>query len=173
VRLGPKIDSYCKASGEKIIKNTPPGTDSLFIDASGSDFNFRNGNKIKSVGSRNMKYGHKLTAGGKLKYIEYKEKDRKSGKYVFKRKNLYQKSEPVEDVEKISSPYSVISKNMVSEEDKNLGLIGSKTSFIDNNTQEVIATTTFFYSRSHRRFCGHIENNKFSIRDFISRVFNE
>jgi len=93
-----------------------------------------------------------------------------TGQHKYRRHVLKDwKGSPVNEIE---SEYGLFHKDLTTDAEKKLGISGAEVEIRNLGTNEVIATTTYFVSSRHQRFCGNAPNGEFSVSAFIIRALN-
>jgi hypothetical protein len=117
--------------------------------------------------------GEPLVNSGLLQSME-KRNDRplaeEDGQAKYRRHVLKDwKGTPVNELE---SEYGVFQRDLTTEDDQRLGIRGAEVSIRNLRTNDEVATSTYFISSKHRRFCGHAPNGDFSVTTFVIRALH-
>ncbi|MHC9511961.1 hypothetical protein [Kangiella sp. M94] len=163
-----KFKEYCKSSGENIYESIVTPVESVYVSAGERRFRFDEKGKVRSTGIGTL--GRYLLNKNIISFIEMDNTRKKSpgdGAYIVEGAK---KRSPTTTNE-LKSKYGIFSTQLVSEEDRKLGITGEEVRVVDISNKKVLADTTYFYSKPHRLFCGHYENDIFSTYEFVLRVF--
>lgn len=167
----PVFEEMCKGAGDKVYSKKNGAKGILFNPDAGALYT-----DIKDGVSRSR--GGGIIANGlmyryKIQFIEIaKHSSSPQGDTsvtYYRKKSGDLKKYPIELP---ASEYGVFTKTITGKREKSIGITGKRTEIIDLHTQEVVASSVYFVSRSDWRFCGYAPNGTYSTDAFISRSLN-
>lgn len=158
-----------KIAGEKLLTQPKVEVTELYLDSDGGPNYDQIKNGIYGGAGSGLLSG---SLSGVLSYVEVKDRYlEKATPEKYRRLKQFGswKGEPTNS---LSSRYGLFAKDMVNDSDRAMGLEGQEFSIVDLQTNEPIATTTYFINKKNRRFSGHTINGRFHLLDFVTRALN-
>jgi len=166
------FEKLCQDAGEEIA-STAIKPKSIYFDPD-SDIAFEkitNGH-VSGLQTRGEMARLILNASS-MQYVEIAEVRKPSGSdaIIEKRMRYYRKVRDGHSIDEISSDYGVFQEQLVSQPERwRLGVESRKVVIKRMEDEKVMAMLRFAYNSRDHRFCGPIENGKFSISEFVRRV---
>lgn len=161
----------CKSTGEKLLGPVIEEVQGVYFEPDGGSHYDRiqgQGGVYSSSGSSIL--GEPMVNSGWLLFFErknYRSSAPGETPALYTRHYLKDgKGQPVNDLE---SRYGVLARNLETEAEKKFGVHGVEIRIVDLKTDETIATTSYFISTRHRRFCGDAPDGNFSASSFVTR----
>ena len=156
----------CKTAGQTINRKVNNDIKSLYIEAGFSNYGKIKGGHYRSVGGGSVNAGHLS--------LDFIEKPNPSSKKSYKYRRYYPGDYKGTPVDELKSRYGVLfdKDSLPKDAYRIYGINGGTINAVDLDTDEVLATTTYFSSKHGHKFCGHTPGGNFSTQAFVREVFN-
>lgn len=169
---GELMEIRCKLAGERILRRPPREVKGLFLELDGGDRYEQIKDGVYSAFGSGI-LGEPLVNSGLLMFME-KPNDRPrpddGGEFKYRRHAFRDwKGQPTNELQ---SEYGLYRRDLTSETDRKLGIVGTEITIRDSRTNETVATTTYFVSSRERKFCGTAPNGRFDVGQFAIRALD-
>lgn len=167
------FEEKCRGAGERVMRTINEEVRSIYLEPDGAPYYQGIINGVYSAHGGSI-VGEPLVNTGWLLFIERKSWQRKPGAETSAPYTRhYLRDASGQRAYELESRFGVFSKELVAADvQKKLGVRGRQIRIVDLKSNEEIASTTFFVSERHRRFCGHAPTGMFNAGLFIQRALN-